>query len=531
MPRRKSWSLHWLTLAVVLPLGVLTSLAVIGTRSQLKAARSEARELAERQAPALAAVLEHDLGQSIHEIPSYPDPPVPGSPSPKDDVLDGTDLAALEALRNDPDAGLSPAGLPRRALAALAIHRLDPKRPGNESAMESVLTLEAPSVLTSRAVDTILTGETVKSRWRKEETIHDLVRDLDLQGDTWIRRDDRFIHLVHRDGILAYAEFPDVPVDFDRGLPAWAEARLSLATTPAPAEVIATSRVRVGSGLEVRIKADALRIEAPVRRQQRWIFSMLAASVVTAAVALAVLHRTLRRERQLGEMKDQFVASVSHELRAPVASIRLMADALEAEKVAPETAKEFHRLIAREGARLSTLVGNVLDHARIEQGRKAWKMEPCDLAALVADTVRVMEPLAGEKNITIKHELSAVEARVDADAIQQALVNLLDNAIKFSPPGTIITTALANDEERRTWTLTVRDQGPGIPKDEQGRIFERFYRPGDELRRETQGTGIGLSLVKAIAEAHRGRVSVESGPGQGSTFTLTLPTESSPTDH
>jgi signal transduction histidine kinase len=236
-----------------------------------------------------------------------------------------------------------------------------------------------------------------------------------------------------------------------------------------------------------------------------------------------MLHRTLHRERQLNEMKSQFVASVSHELRAPVASIRLMADALEAEKVPPETAKEFHRLIAREGARLSTLVGNVLDHARIEQGRKVWKMEPCDLTLLVADTVRVMEPLAQEKRVTLEQELSAVEATADADAIQQALVNLLDNAIKFSPQGSFIVIALEANEERRSWSMSVRDDGPGIPKEEQSHIFERFYRPGDELRRETQGTGIGLSLVKSIVEAHRGAVAVESEPGRGSTFTLTFP--------
>lgn len=236
-----------------------------------------------------------------------------------------------------------------------------------------------------------------------------------------------------------------------------------------------------------------------------------------------MIHRTLRRERQLNEMKSQFVASVSHELRAPVASIRLMADALEAEKVAPETAKEFHRLIAREGARLSTLVGNVLDHARIEQGKRVWKMEPCDLESLVADTLRVMEPLAREKNITLRSALSPLEASVDAGAIQQALVNLLDNAIKFSPAGSTVETTLSIDEERRRWRIAVRDEGPGIAKAEQARIFERFYRPGDEMRRETQGTGIGLSLVKAIAEAHSGSVTVESEPGQGSTFTLILP--------
>ena len=223
-------------------------------------------------------------------------------------------------------------------------------------------------------------------------------------------------------------------------------------------------------------------------------------------------------------MKSQFVASVSHELRAPVASIRLMADALEAEKVSAETAKDFHRLIAREGARLSTLVGNVLDHARIEQGRRIWKMEPCDLADLTTGTLQVMEPLAQEKNIKLGSHLSPVEASVDAGAMQQALVNLLDNAIKFSPPGSTVETSLSMDDG--FWKLSVRDQGPGIPPEEQGRVFERFYRLGDELRRETQGTGIGLSLVKSIAEAHGGTVRLQSGAGKGSTFTLRIPTSS-----
>jgi two-component system sensor histidine kinase BaeS len=134
-----------------------------------------------------------------------------------------------------------------------------------------------------------------------------------------------------------------------------------------------------------------------------------------------------------------------------------------------------------------------------------------------------MEPLANEKSIELRSALSPLEAAVDAGAIQQALVNLLDNAIKFSPAGSTVETSLSNDEERRTWRIAVRDEGPGIAKAEQARIFERFYRPGDELRRETQGTGIGLSLVKAIAEAHGGSVSVDSEPGQGSRFTLTFP--------
>jgi two-component system phosphate regulon sensor histidine kinase PhoR len=265
-------------------------------------------------------------------------------------------------------------------------------------------------------------------------------------------------------------------------------------------------------------------IEASARQQGRWTLGLLAFAVVISAGSLGLIHRAVLRERRLNSMKSQFVASVSHELRAPVASIRLMADALEAEKVTADTVKEFHRLIAREGARLSTLVGNVLDHARIEQGRRVWKMEACDLAELTADTLRVMEPLAKEKNITLKSNLSPVEASVDTGAIQQALVNLLDNAIKFSPAGSSVEVSLSIDGS--CWRLSVQDEGHGISKEEQSRIFERFYRLGDELRRETQGTGIGLSLVKAIAEAHGGKVQLQSEPGNGSTFTLHIPVSS-----
>jgi signal transduction histidine kinase len=226
---------------------------------------------------------------------------------------------------------------------------------------------------------------------------------------------------------------------------------------------------------------------------------------------------------------------VSHELRAPIGSIRLMAEALHDGKVAGGAAREFHRLIAGESARLSQMVENVLDFARIEEGRKRYQFEETDLQQLAADTLRLLAPLAAERGITLVPELSCVTATVDPAAIQQALVNLLDNAIKFSPEGGTVTVgleeaapALPQDAEGSTrdacgprWVLSVRDQGPGIPPAERERIFERFYRLGNELRRETQGAGIGLSIVKHIAEGHGGRVAVCEGEGGlGSVFTI-----------
>ena len=279
-----------------------------------------------------------------------------------------------------------------------------------------------------------------------------------------------------------------------------------------------------GSGLRLEILAARPELfEAAARQQGRWTLALLTFAVVMSGGALFFIHRSVERERRLNAMKSDFVASVSHELRAPVASIRLMADALNAGKIEPNTVSEFHRLISREGARLTTLIENVLDFARIEQGRKRWHFEECDLATIVTETLRLMEPLAAEKYITLvsPQPLPSLIATVDPGAIQQALVNLLDNAIKFSPAGSSVEILLT--ETPTHWEIQITDQGPGIPPAEHARIFEKFHRLGSELRRETQGTGIGLSLVKAVAEAHGGRVVLASVPGNGSVFTLIGP--------
>jgi signal transduction histidine kinase len=130
-----------------------------------------------------------------------------------------------------------------------------------------------------------------------------------------------------------------------------------------------------------------------------------------------------------------------------------------------------------------------------------------------------MEPLAAERGVKLSANLADCTAAVDPAAIQQAVVNLVDNAIKFSPAGGTVTVTLTDTEAG--WVLAVSDEGPGIPAAEHERIFERFHRLGNELRRETQGTGIGLSIVKHIAEAHGGTVKVADREGGGTVFTIT----------
>ena len=159
-------------------------------------------------------------------------------------------------------------------------------------------------------------------------------------------------------------------------------------------------------------------------------------SALAAVIGLITAYRAFRREQQLGEMKSNFVSSVSHELRAPIASVRLMAENLERGKI-PEPAKqnEYFRFIVQECRRLSSLIENVLDFSRIEQGRKQYEFEPTDLVALTRTTVKLMEPYATEKGVKLEtfntqHPTPNIELDVDGRAIQQALVNLIDNAIK-----------------------------------------------------------------------------------------------------
>ncbi len=283
-------------------------------------------------------------------------------------------------------------------------------------------------------------------------------------------------------------------------------------------------------GLRVVVSlADPAALFKRQRLRALWFGSLIAASAFAGAVGLLAAYRAFRRQLRLSELKSNFVSSVSHELRAPIASVRLMAESLDRGKIL-ESAKqrEYFHFIVQECRRLSSLIENVLDFSRIDQGRKRYEFEPTDLLELARQTVKLMDTYATERSVTLRLNLPETaaldpEPSIDGRAVQQALINMLDNAIKHSPKGATVTVGLEPGGPGRSGiALWVEDNGEGIPPEEHEKIFERFYRCGSELRRQTQGVGIGLSIVKHVAEAHGGRVLVRSAVGKGSRFTIEL---------
>jgi signal transduction histidine kinase len=272
------------------------------------------------------------------------------------------------------------------------------------------------------------------------------------------------------------------------------------------------------------------------QRRQQWFFAgMIAFTAGIAGIGGWQTNRAFRRQLALNEQKSDFVSSVSHELRAPLASMRLLAEGLADGRVQDETKrKEYAGFLVQETRRLGALVENVLDFAGIEQGCKRYDFGPTDVVALVRETVKLVEPLAAERGVRTEALIddgSTPVAFWDGRAIQRALLNLLDNSLKHSPKGSVVTVRLESSPADRvglpeagtTVRIAVTDRGPGIPPEDHARIFERFVRRGSELRRETQGVGLGLAIVKHIAEAHGGRVRVASVPGEGAMFTMELP--------
>jgi signal transduction histidine kinase len=227
--------------------------------------------------------------------------------------------------------------------------------------------------------------------------------------------------------------------------------------------------------------------------------------------------------RELDRLRSELIANVSHELRTPLGLIRMLSTALLMDEVTfdAETHRQFLSGIEEETDRLEGIVDNLLDLSRMESGRLQLDRHSTDLTKLVRDTATAMEiELTGHR---LAYDLPDVPpiALVDAKRLEQVLRNLLSNACKYSPASSEI--AIRVSQQADEIAICVQDKGIGIPPDELDRIFERFYRADNEVTRGTPGAGLGLSICKWIAEAHGGRIEVQSAPGKGSRFCVVLP--------
>ncbi len=242
---------------------------------------------------------------------------------------------------------------------------------------------------------------------------------------------------------------------------------------------------------------------------------------------LGLAIRTAVREKRLSNMKTDFVSNVSHELRTPLASIRVFGEFLGLGRVRdPDKIHEYGEYIESESRRLTQLINNILDFSKIESGAKTYRFETTDVREVLDEVLRTFEVRLRHSGFTIRKSIadgpiSAVSG--DPDAIAQALHNLLDNAVKYSNGAKTVEVAV--DEGHRYVRVSVRDHGIGIARDEQDKIFERFHRVGTGLVHDVRGNGLGLSIVKHVVRAHGGKVTVESEPGKGTTFTVHLPRE------
>jgi signal transduction histidine kinase len=277
-------------------------------------------------------------------------------------------------------------------------------------------------------------------------------------------------------------------------------------------------------GYTLRVSATA---DTPVVWAGRFVavemlFVTLLAGMIVVATVVGL--RYVVRQLELAQLKSSFLANVTHELKTPIALIQLAAETLDMQRVnSPEESRKFLRSITRETFRLSQLVDNILDFARLESGHHSLRLRPVDLGALVRETVDSLMPRFEDAGFRVEVDLPAELPPVmgDARTLAHCFINLLDNAIKYSRAQKDVRVSAASDGD--TVRVSVSDRGIGISPEDQKRVFEKFVRVEAGLVHDVKGAGLGLSLVDQIVRAHAGRVELTSAPGEGSTFTVILP--------
>ncbi len=266
-----------------------------------------------------------------------------------------------------------------------------------------------------------------------------------------------------------------------------------------------------------------------VERQRLLEISMVAFAAIVAIAGVAIVVIAAVKERRLAALKSDFVANVSHELKTPLALVRMFGEMLLTGRVPSEDKKkQYLQIIVSESERLTALIENVLDFAKVERGKAAYDFAPGQVEEVVARAVEVFRYRAEREGMEVglRVEEGLPATSIDGRAIELAVINLLDNAFKYAKDGGRIDVAVACSA--RFVRVSVSDRGPGIEPDDRARIFERFVRGRTSGETRVRGSGIGLSLVKHIAESHGGTIEVKSpisDEGRGCAFELSIPVD------
>jgi two-component system phosphate regulon sensor histidine kinase PhoR len=259
-----------------------------------------------------------------------------------------------------------------------------------------------------------------------------------------------------------------------------------------------------------------------VERRRILEMTLVALSSLVVIGGLFVIMIAAARERRLAMLKSEFVANVSHELKTPLSLVRMFSEMLLSGRAPKEKQQQYLEIIVTESERLTALIDNVLDFARMERRSEAYVFKRADIRETVGRAVDVCRPRAQRQNMGIELVDELVGdpfTSLDERAMEIAVINLIDNALKYAPGSEDIVVRLKDESDR--YLVSVSDSGPGIPQNQRRRIFERFVR-GTETPEGTRGSGIGLSLVAQIAAAHDGRAWVEEAPTGGACFVFSL---------
>jgi signal transduction histidine kinase len=281
-------------------------------------------------------------------------------------------------------------------------------------------------------------------------------------------------------------------------------------------------------GLVLGIKLRGTTIASISERFLRTSFFILGALSLLMGLGMFLTYRNVTRELALAKLKSDFVSNVSHELRTPLALIRLYAETLELGRLSnPGKRQEYYEIIRKESERLTSLINNILDFSRIESGKREYSFRETDVADLVRSTLESYRYEIEQSGFQFEQKIdnNLPQLQVDREAIARSLLNLVNNAVKYSATEKYLAVNLYR--QGYGINLEVVDHGIGIADKEQPKIFDKFYRVCDPLVHNTKGSGLGLSLVRHIVQAHGGEVAVESAPGQGSKFIITLPVQNS----